>query len=109
MSVSITGGIHFGSNDGASYFKLSTQIGTLPTVAAAVGPVSSLSISGGFLPAILPPAITVPLAGNILDLLPPPLHGILNFPQGDGPGIFAIIAGTHIELPIHISNPLLLS
>lgn len=105
MAASISGGIHFGSNDNASYFKLSTTLGTLPTVSAAVGPVSSLSISGGFAGGVIPPV----LGGNLLDVIPQPVRGLVNFPQGDGPGIFAPIAGTHIELPINIYNPYLLS
>lgn len=109
MSISITGGVHFGSDDGAPYYSLSAQIGTLPTIAVAVGPITSLSISGGFTEGLLPPALSGALAGNILDILPPPIHALVNFEQGNGPGLLAILGGTHIELPLVVTNPILLN
>lgn len=109
MATSISGGVHFGSDDGAPYYSLTAQVGTLPTISVAVGPVTSLSISGGITGDLLPTELTAPLAGNILDILPPPLNTVLNFEQGDGPGLFSLIDGTQIELPIGIANPWLLS
>lgn len=99
MSISITGGVHLGANDGAPYLSLHAQIGTLPTINLDIGPVTALSLTGGLteglLPvgSILPPAIVAPLGGLLGTLDTSTLH----------------LGGTVVDLPVVVTNPVLLN
>ena len=126
MSISITGGVHLGSNDGAPYLSLHAQIGTLPTINLDIGPANSLSLTGGITAGILSPNLVTALGGNIIDqVLPPILVPIVN---GILPGLGAVtplapiisndpqtgnstlhLGGTVIDVPVVLTNPIILT
>lgn len=49
MSISISGGVHLGDNDGAPYISLHVQTGILPTIDLNIGPGGSLGLGGDLL------------------------------------------------------------
>lgn len=101
MSISITGGVHLGANDGTPYLSLHAQIGTLPTINLDLGPglspIASVGLVGGFLggevltsPSIIPPTT---IADQLATLDSTTLH----------------LGGTMVEVPVVLTNPYLLT
>ena len=127
MSISITGGVHLGSNDGAPYISLHAQIGTLPTINLDIGPANSLSLTGGITAGILSPGLVTALGGNIIDqVLPPVLAPIVGGGLLSGLGAVTPLApiisndphtgnttlhlgGTVVDVPVVLTNPYILT
>lgn len=109
MSISITGGVHLGGNDAAPYISLHAQIGTLPTINLDLGPVSSLSLTGGLTAAVLPPQLSGNILAPVSGVLGTVLAPVMGNTDPHAGGTTLHLGGTVLEVPIVVTNPILLN
>lgn len=109
MSISITGGVHLGGNDAAPYISLHAQIGTLPTINLDLGPVSSLSLTGGLTAGLLPTELSGNILAPVSGLLGTVLTPILSNTDAHAGGTTLHLGGTAVDVPLVVTNPILLN